>query len=104
MLMFRTEVFKPWKLGLFSKVHDGEILGSQRSANVCISLCLLFLLSYIEITKVRNSCFPSGNMLIIKLTFLIKYRKISEKIKAIQMPTFLAFHAGIYSPIIGGIT
>ena len=63
-----------------------------------------FYFHTLKITKVRNSCFPSGNVLIIKLTSLIKYRKISEKIKAIQMPTFLAFHAGIYGPIIGGIT
>lgn len=55
--MFRTEVFKPWKLSLFSKVHDDEILGSQRSANVCISLCLLFLLSYIENNKSQKQLF-----------------------------------------------
>lgn len=75
-------------------VRVSGLRGQQMSVFHFVS-CFYF--HTLKITKVRSNCFPRGNMLIIKLTFLTKYRKISEKIKAIQMPTFLTFHVGMYS-------
>lgn len=75
--MFSTEVFKPWELGLFLKAHDGESLRSQRSANVCISLCLLFLLSYTENNKSQKQLFSKRKHAHYKIN--ISY-KIQENI------------------------